>query len=91
MLLSNKWNSNLSGSIQLDLPYTTIPTCEGTFVTSYKEPLGRYHVEYSKEPMNQLVHTEEDEFGNYFILTHSMAPEVKEEYEERINILENAF
>jgi len=57
----------------------------------YKEHLGRYHVEYSKEPMNQLVHTEEDEFGNYFILTHSMAPEVKEGYGERRNILENAF
>jgi hypothetical protein len=34
MLLSRKWAANLGGSIQMDLSYATIPTCEGTFCHS---------------------------------------------------------
>ena len=33
--------------------------------------------------MNKLVCTKEDEFGNYFVLAHSLAIEVKEKPRER--------
>jgi len=57
----------------MDLSYTTIPTCEGTFVTLHREPALKYHVEDPKDPMNKLA-CYDDELGNFAILANSLAP-----------------
>jgi hypothetical protein len=41
---------SLGGSLQMDLSYATIPTCDGTFVTLNREKFRRYHVEDPKQP-----------------------------------------
>jgi hypothetical protein len=64
MILSHKWVANLGGSIQMDLSYATIPTCENTFVTFHHEKMRMYHVEDSQDPMNELVCYGED-LGSY--------------------------
>lgn len=69
MLLSRKWAASLGDSIQMDSSYTTIPTCEDTFVTLYREKHPRMcHVEHPNVLMNKLVCIEENEFKNYAIL-----------------------
>jgi hypothetical protein len=45
------------------LSYAIIPTCEGTFVTLYREHMMNYHVEYLDGPMNELICVD-DEFKN---------------------------
>jgi hypothetical protein len=37
MLLSRDWGANLGGSIQMDLSYATIPTCDNTLVRLNRE------------------------------------------------------
>ena len=64
MLLSRKWATNLGGYLQLELSYETIPTCEGTFVTFYKEQFRKFHVEDPREPINEFVFTLDDDMGN---------------------------
>jgi hypothetical protein len=81
MLLSRKWAASLGGSIQMDLSYATIPTCEGTFVTLYREHPRKYHVEDPNEWMNEVGLHRRDEFENYAILAHSLDLEIKEESE----------
>jgi hypothetical protein len=56
MLLSRKWAASLGGSLQMDLSYATIPTCDNTFVRLNREQEKRYHVEDPKDPMNELVY-----------------------------------
>jgi len=34
MLLYRKWVPSLGGSLQMDLSYATIPTCDNTFVSA---------------------------------------------------------
>jgi hypothetical protein len=74
MILYPKWASNLGSSIQMDLSYATIPTCENTFVTLHQEKIKIYHVEDSQDPMNDLVYYEED-LGSYMVLTNEIAPQ----------------
>ena len=75
ILLSIKWVASLGGSIQMDLLHATIPTCEGTYVTLYREPMMNCHVEDPAEPMNDLICVD-DKFGNYAILAHSIVPSI---------------
>lgn len=77
MLLSRKWVANLGGSIQMDLSYATILTCEGTFVTLYREHPRMYHVEDPIEPMNELI-CANDEFGNYSIMANNIDPSIED-------------
>jgi hypothetical protein len=79
MLLSRKWAAaSLGGSLQMDLSYATIPTCEGTFVTLYREHPRRYHVEDPNEPMNEFVCTLwMMSLGTMLFFSHSLAPEIK--------------
>lgn len=69
MLLSQKWASNLGGSIQMDLPYATIPTYENTYVTLHQEQMKTYHVDDPQDPMNELVCFEED-LGTCIVLAN---------------------
>jgi hypothetical protein len=80
MLLSRKWAASLGGSLQMDLSYATIPTCDNTFVRLTREQEKKYHVEDPKEPMNELVY-ETEGLGNYAILSNSLAP-IKEKIKE---------
>jgi len=45
MLLSRKWGAQVGGTLQLDLSYAKIPTTQNTYVTLYREPKRKYHVE----------------------------------------------
>jgi hypothetical protein len=58
--LVSKWVASLGGSLQMDLSYATIPTCDNTFVRLNREQEKRYHVEDPKDPMNELVYEMED-------------------------------
>jgi hypothetical protein len=82
MLLSWKWDESLGGSLQMDLSYATIPTCENTFVRLNREQEKRYHVEYPKDHMNELVY-EMEYLGNYAIFSNSLAP-IKKTFKEEI-------
>jgi hypothetical protein len=73
MLLSWKRAGSLGGSLQMNLSYATIPTCNNTFVRLHREQEKRYHVEDPKDPMNELVYEIED-LGNYAILSNSLTP-----------------
>lgn len=73
MILSRKWATDLGGSIQMDLSYTTIPTSENTFATLHHEQMRRYHVKDPQDPMNELVCYEED-MGSYTMLATKVAP-----------------
>jgi hypothetical protein len=55
MFLSHKWATDLGGSIQMDLSYATIPTCENTYVILHREQMRKCHVEDPLDPMNELV------------------------------------
>lgn len=55
MLPSRKWATNLGGSIQTNLSYTTIPTCENTYVHLHHEQMKKYHIEDPQNPINELV------------------------------------
>jgi len=72
------------GSLQMDLSYATIPTCDSIFVRINREQEKRYHVEDPKDPMNELVYEMED-LGNYAILTNSLTPTKEEFTEERVD------
>ena len=60
----------------MDLLHATIPTCEGTYVTLYREPMMNCHVEDPAEPMNDLICVD-DKFGDYAILAHSIVPSIQ--------------
>jgi hypothetical protein len=66
----------------MDLSYATIPTCENTYVTLYREPMMKYHVEDPKDPMNELVCVEDD-FGNYSIMAQSIVPPLEDTFERK--------
>jgi hypothetical protein len=78
-----RWAANFGGTLQMDLSYATIPTCEGMFVTLHRELAYRYHVEDPKDPVNELVYYEKD-IGNYAILGNSIAPD-EEIHEDECN------
>jgi hypothetical protein len=46
MLLSRNWDTNLGGSLQMDLSYPTIPIRYGPYATFYNQPMMKNHVEY---------------------------------------------
>jgi hypothetical protein len=83
MLLSHKWETNLGGSLQMDLSIATIPTCEGTYVTLYCEQFIIFHVQDPNESMNEFVWILDDNISDYAILSHSLSPNIKEEEVER--------
>jgi hypothetical protein len=84
MLLSRKWAASLRGILQMDLSYASIPTCDNTFFRLNTKQEKKYHVEYPKDPMNELVY-EMENLGNYAILSNSLAP-IKENFkEERVD------
>jgi len=81
ILLSRKWAASLGGSLQRDLSYATIPTCNNTFVTLHKEQEKKYRVEDPQDPLNEPLY-EEKELGSFAILLKSLAP-LKEESREK--------
>ena len=44
MFLSRKWDATLSGHIQMDWTYATIPTSENTRVILHREKIRKQHV-----------------------------------------------
>jgi hypothetical protein len=80
MLLSRKWVASLGSSLQMDLSYATIPTCDNILVRLNREQEKKYHVEDPKEPMNELVY-ETEGFGNYAICSNFLAS-IKEKIKE---------
>jgi len=73
MILSHKWVTDLGDSIQMELYYATIPTCENTYVTLHREQMRKHHVEDPLDPMNELV-CYEKYLGSYTLLTTKIAP-----------------
>jgi len=84
MLLSRKWATNLGGSLPTNFSYATIPTCDNTFVILNKEQEKKYHVEDPKEPMYEIFY-EAKGFGNYAILSNSLAPIQEKIKEEKVD------
>ena len=67
---------SLIGSLQMELPYANIPTCDG-YSTFHMGLAMRYQVEYLKEPMNEVLYIDE-ECGNLSVYTNSLAPKILE-------------
>lgn len=81
MLLSRKWASDLGESIQMNWPYSTIPSPRGTgFVRLNREPERRFHVEDPKNPHNEVI-MEQPNMGNYAIISNFIIP-LHEEVED---------
>ena len=80
MLISRKTGANLGGNIQMDLTYATTPTPERTYIRLNRELEMKYHVEYPRNPSNELKY-KTDNFGNYAILANSLEP-IEESSEE---------
>lgn len=86
MLLSRKCVASLGGSIQMDLSYATIPACESTYVTLYREPSLRCHVDNPNDPVNELNYEEED-LGSCVVLAHSITPSLKKHLKINVRLL----
>jgi hypothetical protein len=82
MLLSRKTNADLGGNLQMDLTYATIPTPDGSMFRLNRELERKYHVEYPKKPINELVYRELV-MGCYEIQSNFLAS-VKEELKDEI-------
>jgi hypothetical protein len=62
ILLSIKWVVNLGGSLQMDLSYATIPTCDGTSINLHREQFKRFQVEDPNEHMKEYECPLDDAF-----------------------------
>ena len=74
VILSRIWAVSLIGSLQMDLSYANIPTCDG-YSTFHMGLAMRYQVEYLKEPMNEVLYIDEEVGILVFEYTNSLAPE----------------
>jgi ribonuclease HI len=73
MLLNRKAAADLGGSLQMDLSYSTLPTPDGGTFKLTREVYRKYHVEYPKNPKNELKYDDEG-LGNYAIFSNSIVP-----------------
>lgn len=64
MLLSKSWSKKLGGTLQMDMPYATIPVFGGEFRRLYKETQMAYIISDQHNPSNHPIYAEEKELGS---------------------------
>ena len=74
LLLSRSWSKRLGGTLQMDLPYATIPMFGGETKRLYRENQFTYIISNSKNSINHHIYVVDIDFGACILQIYDSQP-----------------